>query len=146
MSGHLPLAAQRLVVTTGKGGVGKTSVAAALARVLADEGRRVLAVEIGRGRLGPLLEAAEPLGAEPVRVAPGLSAAAIEPEEALADFVHAACDRLHLDRDSLRALLPLYLAVFLSLKSDYASAIRLKVAAALDELMREMVPVLRFGN
>jgi hypothetical protein len=58
------------------------------------------------------------------------------PEDPLADFVQAACDRLRLDRDDLISLLPLYLAVFLSLKSNYSSTIRLEVAAALDELMQ----------
>jgi anion-transporting ArsA/GET3 family ATPase len=85
--GHLPLASQRLVVVTGKGGVGKSAVAAALARVAVDAGRRVLAVELGRARLGPLLGAPSALGTDPVRVGPKLSAAAIEPEEALGDFV-----------------------------------------------------------
>jgi len=47
---HLPLHSQRLVVVTGKGGVGKTAVAAALARAAARAHRRVLAVEIGAGQ------------------------------------------------------------------------------------------------
>jgi anion-transporting ArsA/GET3 family ATPase len=84
---RLALAAQRLLIVTGKGGVGKTSVTAALARATAGARRRVLAVEVGRGGLGPLLGGG-PLGAEPSVVAPGLLAATIEPEEALADFVH----------------------------------------------------------
>ena len=88
VSGHLPFATQRLVVVTGKGGVGKTAVAAALAHVALDAGRRVLAVEIGAARLGPLLGAPEPLGTDPTRLTPSLSAAAIDPEEALGDFVH----------------------------------------------------------
>ena len=89
MPGHLPFAAQRLVVVTGKGGVGKTAVTAALAHVALDAGRRVLAVEIGRARLGPLLGASEPLGTDPVRLTPSLAAAAIEPEDALGDFVQS---------------------------------------------------------
>jgi len=89
VSGHLPLAAQRLIVVTGKGGVGKSSVTAAFARALADGGRRVLAVEIGRARLGPLLEVAVPLTSEPTRVTPMLSVAAVEPEDALASFIHS---------------------------------------------------------
>ena len=87
MPARLPLGSQRLVVVTGKGGVGKTTVTAALARAAARAGRRVLAVEVGRGRLGALL-GVERLGHEPKRVATGLAAATIEPEEALADFVH----------------------------------------------------------
>ena len=89
MPGHLPFAAQRLVVVTGKGGVGKTAVTAALAHVALDAGRRVLAVEIGRARLGPLLGASEPLGTDPVRLTSAHSAAAIEPEDALGDFVQS---------------------------------------------------------
>jgi len=83
---RLPLASQRLVVVTGKGGVGKTTVTAALAHAAARGGRRVLAVEVGRGPLGALLGVTR-LGAEPTRVAPGLAAASLEPEALLGDFV-----------------------------------------------------------
>jgi anion-transporting ArsA/GET3 family ATPase len=81
------LESQRLVVVTGKGGVGKSAVTAALARAVAATGRRVLAVEIGRTRLGALLGAPH-TGLEPQVVSPGLSLATVEPEDALADFVH----------------------------------------------------------
>ena len=37
-----PLVARTLVVISGKGGVGRTTVAAALARAAADAGKRVL--------------------------------------------------------------------------------------------------------
>jgi len=84
---RLPLSAQRLVVVTGKGGVGKTTVAAALARAAVGAHRRVLAVEVGRGSLGPLLGAAR-LELEPTRVTTHLAAATIEPEAALGDFIH----------------------------------------------------------
>ena len=70
MPAHLPLHSQRLVVVTGKGGVGKSAVAAALARAAARAHRRVLAVEIGAGRLGALLGAGR-LGLEPRTVATG---------------------------------------------------------------------------
>lgn len=82
---RLPLGAQRLLLVTGKGGVGKSAVTAALARAAAEAGRRVLAVEVGTGRLGPLFGHA--LGAEPAAIGPRLQAAAIEPDAALADFV-----------------------------------------------------------
>ena len=87
MPAHLPLHSQRLVVVTGKGGVGKTAVAAALARAAACAHRRVLAVEIGAGRLGAMLGAGR-LGLEPRSLGQGLAAAAVEPEEALGAFVH----------------------------------------------------------
>src|SRR6266700_2082560 len=69
---RLPLVSQRLVVVTGKGGVGKTTVTAALAHAAAAGGRHVLAVEVGRG---------------PIRVGARLAAASLEPEALLGDFV-----------------------------------------------------------
>ncbi|MBS1151231.1 MAG: Arsenical pump-driving ATPase, partial [Myxococcaceae bacterium] len=42
----LDLAQRRLVIVTGKGGVGKTTVAAAIARIFAGTGKRVLIAEI----------------------------------------------------------------------------------------------------
>lgn len=87
VASRLPLGTQRLVFITGKGGVGKSAVTAALATAAADAGRRVLAVQAGRGRLGALLGTSALTG-EPTRVRPGLFAAAIEPEDALAAFVH----------------------------------------------------------
>jgi anion-transporting ArsA/GET3 family ATPase len=84
---RLPLDSQRLVVVTGKGGVGKSAVTAALARAARAAGRRVLAVEVGRGRLGLLLGVGR-TGLDPRSVSPGLAVATVEPEEALGDFVH----------------------------------------------------------
>jgi len=86
VSPRLPLASQRLIVVTGKGGVGKTTVTAALAHAVAASGRRVLAVEVGRGPLGALLGAPR-LGSEPVHVTGRLAAASLEPEALLGDFV-----------------------------------------------------------
>ena len=49
----------KLVFVTGKGGVGKTTVAAALAQLAAERGKRVLACEVdAKGDLASLFEAA----------------------------------------------------------------------------------------
>ncbi|MDT5040262.1 MAG: hypothetical protein QOE51_1247, partial [Actinoplanes sp.] len=73
---------------TGKGGTGKTSVAAALALGLAEGGRRTLLVEV-EGRQGiAQMFGYEPLPYQELRIAqlPGrgeVRALAVDPEEAL---------------------------------------------------------------
>src|SRR5213593_2320853 len=86
---RLPLTTQRLIVFTGKGGVGKTTVTAAFAQAAAAARRRVLAVEVGRGRLGALLGAGA-VTHEPTRVAPRLSVARLEADAVLGDFILSA--------------------------------------------------------
>ena len=83
----------RLHVVTGKGGTGKTTVAAALALALAGHGRRVLLAEVeGRQGIAQLFDT-PPLPYEERRIAVGpgggeLSALAIDPEAALLDYLH----------------------------------------------------------
>ncbi len=82
----------RLHVVTGKGGTGKTTVAAALALALATGGRRVLLLEVeGRQGLAQLFDV-PPLPYEERRlaVAPGggeVFGLAIDPEEALLEYL-----------------------------------------------------------
>jgi cellulose biosynthesis protein BcsQ len=82
----------RLHVVTGKGGTGKTSVAAALALGLAEGGRRTLLVEV-EGRQGiAQLFGTEPLPYAERRIAtvPGggeVRALAVDPEEALLEYL-----------------------------------------------------------
>lgn len=67
-----PLARKGFVVVTGKGGVGKSTVSAVLARRLASAGRRVLVIEVDpRENLHQLL-GAPPSGGEVVDVGGGL--------------------------------------------------------------------------
>ncbi len=81
-----------LHVVSGKGGTGKTTVAAALAIALAEGGRRVLLCEVeGRQGLAQLFDVA-PLPYEERRVSVGLDggavyALAIDPEAALLEYL-----------------------------------------------------------
>lgn len=72
MSWHDTDGAPRLHIVTGKGGTGKTTVAAALATTLASEGQRVLLVETEeRQGISQVLDV-PPLGTQEVEVASGL--------------------------------------------------------------------------
>jgi anion-transporting ArsA/GET3 family ATPase len=87
----------RLHVVTGKGGTGKTTVAAALALALAHGGRKVLLIEVeGRQGIARLFDC-PPLPYEERKVALGLGASggeggdvyalAVDPEGALLDYL-----------------------------------------------------------
>ena len=82
------LLAKDLVVVTGKGGAGKTTVAAALALAAASRGRRVVVAEVaardelaralGGSGSGPFVER---------RVAPGLHHVSIDPQHAMEEYL-----------------------------------------------------------
>lgn len=81
-----------LHVVSGKGGTGKTTVSAALALALADEGRRVMLMEVeGRQGISQLFDT-PPLPHEERRIATGHAggevwALAVDPEEALLEYL-----------------------------------------------------------
>ncbi len=78
--------AHRFLFLTGKGGVGKTTVSAALAMALAARGKRVLiAMCHTKERLSAIL-GTRPIGEHVVEVLPGISAVNIHPELALYEY------------------------------------------------------------
>lgn len=87
---------------TGKGGVGKSAVAAALAHVAASRGKRVLVCEMDdKGSLATYL-GREQLGFEPVTVVPNLAAMAMNTEDSLREYI-----RLYLRVPIIGSLAPL---------------------------------------
>ena len=78
---------RRLLFFTGKGGVGKSTVTAATALLAAERGKRVLLVEVdGKGNLTALFEHA-PVGFEPRRIHPGVSAMQMDTEASLREYL-----------------------------------------------------------
>ncbi len=77
---------RRLLIVTGKGGVGKSTVSAALALVAARTGKRVLVCEVNaQERIAPLLGA--PVAGATIREAlPGVSTVNVTPPEAMREY------------------------------------------------------------
>jgi Mrp family chromosome partitioning ATPase len=82
-----PLLDRRLVFVTGKGGVGKTSVAAALAELAARRGCRTLVCEMdAKGALAEALGSSD-LSFAPTEVEPNLFAMAMNTEDSLREYL-----------------------------------------------------------
>ena len=78
---------RRLLIVTGKGGVGKTTVAAALAQLAADRGKRVLVCELdAKGNLAAFLECGA-TAFTPREAGPNLFAMSMDPEESLKEYL-----------------------------------------------------------
>jgi anion-transporting ArsA/GET3 family ATPase len=79
--------APTIMIVSGKGGVGKTTVSAALALVAARHGRNVCIAEVDRKGTLPALFGARRLGYEPSELSPSVWGINITPEEALAEYL-----------------------------------------------------------
>jgi anion-transporting ArsA/GET3 family ATPase len=85
----VPLLDRRLLFVTGKGGVGKTTVAAALGLLGAREGKRTLVCEVdAKGNLADFYEMAPPgFEAQPVQSQPNLRVMSMDTEESLKEYL-----------------------------------------------------------
>jgi anion-transporting ArsA/GET3 family ATPase len=78
---------KRLVVVTGKGGVGKTTVAAALGLLAARQGRRTVVCEVAQQERLAGLFGARDVGHGEVELAPGLFSVSVQPERAMHEWL-----------------------------------------------------------
>lgn len=89
-----PLLERELVVVTGKGGTGKTTIACALGLLAARQGRRTLLVEVGEHRRMPeLLGAGTPDLGEEAKVGESLWSTSIDPDRAMIEWLRAVTGR-----------------------------------------------------
>jgi anion-transporting ArsA/GET3 family ATPase len=86
---------RKLLVVTGKGGVGKTTLAAAIGMLAADAGLRTIVVEVGdQDRLPTLFgRSAQSAGAE-IALSDGLWSISIDPDRALLEWLQALGGRM----------------------------------------------------
>jgi len=79
---------KRLLIVTGKGGAGKTTIATAAALLAAREGRRTIVVELGAaGRIPALFGVHEQEPGVEVELSERLSSIAIDPDRALLEWL-----------------------------------------------------------
>ncbi|HUB73734.1 MAG TPA: ArsA-related P-loop ATPase [Solirubrobacteraceae bacterium] len=86
---------RRLLVITGKGGVGKSTVAAALGLLASQSGRSTLVVELGQEQRLPAIfgrEAAAP--GSPCPLGDGLASLTLDPDRALLEWLQALGGRV----------------------------------------------------
>lgn len=83
---------KRLLFVTGKGGVGKTTVAASLGLVAARSGKRAIVCEVQRQERMSRAFRRQGVGMDEGEIAPGLSAISIDPETALQEYLE---DQVH---------------------------------------------------
>ncbi|MGH2556782.1 MAG: ArsA-related P-loop ATPase, partial [Actinomycetota bacterium] len=97
------LFARQILIVSGKGGTGKSTIAAALASVSGATGRRTLLIEVeGRGEIARTLQMPDP-GFREVPTAFGFSVLSITPREAAIEYVHLFLGMDRLTRPLMRA-------------------------------------------
>ncbi len=102
---------RRFLIVAGKGGVGRTTVAAALARAAVRAGKRVLLAQTNAaGGLGYLLGHGGPIGPDIVAAGPNLWAVNMTPRSALREYVlqvlrYETLYRLFFDNQAMRTFL-----------------------------------------
>jgi len=89
------LLAQRLLVVTGKGGAGKTTIATAIGLLAAARGRRTIVVEVGhQDRLSALFSLAEANPGREERLEGDLWGLSIDPDRALLEWLQVLGGRI----------------------------------------------------
>ncbi|HEX7609681.1 MAG TPA: ArsA-related P-loop ATPase, partial [Solirubrobacteraceae bacterium] len=84
-----------LLVVTGKGGVGKTTIAAAIGMLAASRGLRTIVVEVGdHSRLADLFAIAAPRPGAETRLQRDLSSITIDPDRVLLEWVQELGGRI----------------------------------------------------
>ena len=121
------LLSRRLVILTGKGGVGKSVVGAALAVAARDRGKRVLLVEVAAAVEASRLLGGPPSQGRETEALPGLFTLNLDPATVMDEYVVAFGSNLS------RAALPLTLCTLLVLLARGKGAV-LPVEASDDEL------------
>lgn len=86
---------RELLVVTGKGGVGKTTLASALGLLASERGLRTIVVEVGeQARLPALFGLSEPEPGVETQLEEGLSSLTIDPDLALMEWLQALGGRI----------------------------------------------------
>ncbi len=86
---------RELLVVSGKGGVGKSTLAAALGLLGAERGLRTIVVEVGeQSRLCALLGVGEPEPGEEIELQKGLWSLSIDPDRALLEWLQSLGGRV----------------------------------------------------